>query len=149
MSSGFTGSCLCGAVKLESTVTPVLTAHCHCIDCRKSSGSGHCTHMMVPEQAFSVSGDVAFFSRAADSGNIVSRGFCPACGSPLYSTNAGMPGMVFPRASCLDDPEIAKPAIAVYASRAPSWDHIDPALPAVAEMPQGDPQQVIAEKAAN
>jgi len=147
MSSGFTGSCLCGAVKIECAVDPMLTGHCHCVDCRKSSGSGHCTHLVVPEGAFTVSGVVKFFNNAADSGNIVSRGFCPTCGSPIYSTNAAMPGMVFPRASCLDDPDIAKPEMAIYASRAPSWDYIDPALPSVEEMPEGGPQQVMEERA--
>ena len=29
--------------------------------------------------------------------------------------------------------------MAVYVSRAVSWDHIDPALPTTAEMPEGGP----------
>ena len=43
----------------------------------------------------------------------------------------------------LDDPEIAKPKIVVYASRAPSWDYVDPELPSFPEMPEGGPQKVI------
>jgi hypothetical protein len=58
-----------------------------------------------------------------------------------------MPGVVFPRASVLDDPEIAKPQMIVYASRAPSWDQMNPALPAFATMPEGAPQTVAAGKA--
>lgn len=139
MSVAFSGSCLCGAVSLESTVEPMMVGHCHCVDCRKSSGTGHCTHIVIPKDALTVTGNVTFFEHSADSGNTVSRGFCPTCGCAAYSTNSGMPDMVFPRASCLDDPEIAKPGLIVYASRAPSWDHMDPDLPAHAEMPEGGP----------
>ncbi|MDE5457256.1 aldehyde-activating protein [Bradyrhizobium sp. CSA112] len=149
MSQGFTGGCLCGAVRFKSTADAQMVGHCHCIDCRKSSGTGHCTHLVVPEQAFYVTGSVTLYDRAADSGNIISRGFCGTCGSPIYSKNSGMPGVVFPRASVLDDPEIAKPQMVVYASRAPSWDHVNPALPVFATMPEGGPQKVIAAKSAS
>jgi hypothetical protein len=100
--------------------------------------------LVVPEAAFSVIGAVTFYDRAADSGNIVSRGFCGTCGSPIYSRNSAMPGVVFPRASVLDDPEVVKPQMVVYASRAPSWDHMNPTLPAFAVMPEGGPQKVVA-----
>lgn len=143
--SGFKGSCLCGAVQYESTNDPVLAGHCHCVDCRKSSGSGHCTNIVIPEEGFSVSGEVRFYDRPADSGNIVSRGFCPNCGAPVYSKNSGMPGMVFPRASSLDDLEVIAPKMVVYASRAASWDYMDPALPSFEMMPEGGPAKVIAE----
>ena len=145
MAQGFTGGCLCGAVRYQSAAGPQVVGHCHCEACRRSSGSGHCTHLVIPEEVFSVTGEVRFYDRPADSGNMVSRGFCPTCGAPVYSKNAGMPGMVFPRASSLDDPEIAKPQLVIYTSRAPSWDHMDPALPAFPDMPEGGPQKVIAE----
>jgi hypothetical protein len=145
MSQGFSGGCLCGAVRYQSAVGPQVVGHCHCVDCRKSSGTGHCTHVVIPEDAFTVSGEVKFYDRPADSGNIVSRGFCPTCGSAVYSMNSGMPDMVFPRASSLDDPEIAKPQMVVYASRAPSWDHVDPELPAFPTMPEGGPHKVMAD----
>jgi hypothetical protein len=140
---GFTGACLCGAVTYLSDTAPAVVGHCHCVDCRKSSGTGHCTHLVVPKDRFSVDGEVRFYDKPADSGNTVSRGFCPICGSAVYSTNSGMPDMVFPRASSLDDPEIAKPSLVVYASRAASWDLVDPDLPSFAEMPEGGAQQVI------
>lgn len=149
MSQGFSGGCLCGSVRYESSIDPQFVGHCHCIDCRKSSGTGHSTHIAVPEGSFTVSGEVKFYAHPADSGNIVSRGFCPTCGSAIYSKNSGMPGMVFPRASSLDDLEIAKPQMVVYASRAPSWDFVDPDLPSFPEMPEGGPQRVIANEAQN
>ncbi len=84
--------------------------------------------MAVPEAGFEQTGALTFYESSADSGNAVSRGFCPTCGAPVYSTNSGMPGLAFVRASSLDDPEIFQPSMVVYAKRAASWDLIDPAL---------------------
>lgn len=131
----FSGGCLCGAVRYESSSAPIAGGHCHCLDCRKSSGTGHCSHVVLSAAAFSVSGEVKFYESPTDSGNTVSRGFCPNCGCAVYSVNSGMSGMVFPRASSLDDPEIFKAGLVVYTKRAPSWDQLDPSLPAFEGMP--------------
>jgi hypothetical protein len=70
----------------------------------------------------------------------VTRSFCGVCGSAILSRNSAMPGVVFVRASSLDDPEIFKPEVVVYASRAASWDAIS-GLPTFETMPpQGMPQ---------
>jgi hypothetical protein len=133
---GFKGSCLCGSVKFESRADPQFAFHCSCKDCRKSSGTGHCTHVGVPTEEFTVTGEVRFFECPADSGHLISRGFCGTCGSPVYSRNSRMPHMVFPRASVLDDPEIVAPSMVVYTSRAPSWNVFHTDIPAHDEMPE-------------
>jgi hypothetical protein len=94
--------------------------------------------MIVPEAGFSVTGEVRFYDKPADSGKMVSRGFCPTCGSALYSTNSGMEGLVFVRASSLDDPEAFRPMMVVYTDRAASWDRMDENLPNFAAMPTPD-----------
>lgn len=139
------GGCLCGAVRFVSRSPIQLAGHCHCTDCRRSSGTGHCTHAMVPDDALTLTGRVTYYESVADSGNHVSRGFCGTCGSPLLSRNSAMPGMAFLRASALDDPEIVRPQMTVYASRAPSWDKADPTLPAFATMPDGGASAAISE----
>lgn len=138
------GSCLCGAVEYEVVAEPIVVARCYCADCRKASGTSHGTHVAVPESAMSVTGKVRFFDKPADSGNIVSRGFCPTCGSAIYSKNKGMAGLLFIRASSLDDPELIAPQLTVYASRAPSWAMINHDTPVFQEMP-GDMSMLNAE----
>lgn len=91
--------------------------------------------MGVSEDEFSITGDVRFFDKPADSGNVVSRGFCPTCGGAVYSKNSGFPGLVFVRASSLDDPSAFTPAMSVYASRAPAWDPPSSSIPNFPEMP--------------
>ena len=130
----FEGGCLCGKARYRAE-EETGGGHCHCLDCRRSSGTGHCSHMIVPEAAFQVTGEVRFFDKPADSGNMISRGYCPDCGSPIYSTNAGMPGFIFVRASSLDNPEVFKPQMVVYTDRAASWDRLGDALPSFPAMP--------------
>lgn len=135
--SEFGGGCLCGAVRYVCTAAPAMAGHCHCEDCRRSSATGHASHMMVPEAAVTLTGQTKAYERAADSGNLVARHFCPTCGSSLFSRNPSMPGMMFLRASSLDDLEIFAPQMHVYASRAASWDKPAGPLPAFDKMPPG------------
>ena len=102
---GFDGGCLCGSVRYSAR-EDFGGGHCHCLDCRRTSGTGHGSHMIVAEDGFQLQGVVKGFSKPADSGNLVTRYFCPECGSAIYSRNAAMPGLVFLRASSLDDPEV-------------------------------------------
>ena len=134
---GFSGRCLCGAVSYQSAADPVMSGHCHCEDCRRSSGTGHCSHLGLPEEGVSISGVTMRYDKAADSGNIVSRHFCPTCGSPMFSRNSGMPGFVFLRASSLDQLDVFKPQMHVYCSRAAKWDRPSEGLPAFETMPPG------------
>lgn len=145
MSQTFKGGCLCGAVRYSVEADPGVVGDCYCVDCRRSSGTTHCTHAVVPESALSVSGELTFYDRPADSGNLVRRGFCGRCGSAVYSTNLGLPGMAFIRVSSMDDPEQAAPQMTVYASRAPSWAQLDRRRPVFETMPQGGPQAVLAD----
>ncbi len=135
MTTEFTGGCLCGAVQYKATAAPQLGGHCHCVDCRKSSGTGHGSHMMMNADDVEITGEAKHFDKPADSGNIVSRYFCGICGGPVYSTNSGMPGFVFLRASSLDDPEVFTAGMIVYTRAAPSWDMMDTSLPSFEGMP--------------
>jgi hypothetical protein len=90
-----------------------------------------------------LTGTMSSYRHPANSGNLVERYFCSTCGSPIFSTNAAMPGLVFLRASSLDDLEQVKPQMIVYASRAPSWEMMDPSLPAFAELPDGGASSAI------
>ncbi len=129
------GSCLCKSVKYELTGDPKILANCYCSDCRRASGTGHSTHVIVSEEDLAISGDLKFHDRTADSGNIVSCGFCPECGSAVMSRNTGRPGMANIRASSLDDPDQITPAVNLYAGRAPSWDQPNESLPTFEKMP--------------
>ena len=136
---GFSGGCLCGAIRYRADCGPQMMGDCFCLDCRKSSGAAHCSHIGIPKSAVKITGEVSGFDKPADSGNIVTRCFCPNCGAPVYSLNSGMSDFLFLRASSLDDPEIFVPQVTVYTSRAPSWGRIDSKAKSFDGMPQNLP----------
>lgn len=145
MTEGFSGGCLCGAIRYRVEGAPAMVGHCYCVDCRRTSGSSHCTHAVVPADALQITGVPAFYDRPADSGNMVRRAFCGLCGSAVYSTNAAMADMAFIRVSSMDDPDIAVPDMTVYASRAPKWARLDEGRPVFPLMPPGGPETVLAD----
>ena len=125
MSNNVSGKCLCGAVRYQSSEPAMMAGHCYCEDCRRSSGTSHCTHVVMAEESFEITGTLSYFDKPANSGNVVKRGFCPTCGSAILSYNEAMPGMVFVRAASLDDLDQIEPGMTVYAARAPQWALID------------------------
>lgn len=134
----FEGGCLCGAVRYTCSAEPVIAGHCHCEHCRRSSGTGHGSHLGVPEEGVTIRGELSAFEAPTDAGNTVARHFCPACGSAIHSTNSAMPGMVFLRASSLDDLEVFQPQVVVYTGQQASWDKMDPGLPSFEGMPPAE-----------
>lgn len=127
------GGCLCGKVRYELTGQQLFGGFCYCLDCRKQSGS-HSASMAVPEAALSVTGETREYATIGDSGNPVTRVFCPNCGSAIFSKGARA-GVVMLKAGTLDDPENFKPMASIYVARAPSWDPPRPGLPSFPEMP--------------
>jgi hypothetical protein len=75
MTQEATGGCLCGAVRVEARGEPYRVGLCHCLDCRKFSGTLFAALAIFPEAAVTISGE----TRA-----IGSRHFCPACGSSVF-----------------------------------------------------------------
>ena len=135
MATNYTGGCLCGAVRYECTADPIFMGNCHCRDCQKASGSGYEAAIGVPALALKIAGNVKFHDIKADSGNMVSRGFCPECGSRLFGKTSGMPQLAIILAGSLDDPKPFQPGMDVYVSSAQPWDHLNPTLPKFSKMP--------------
>ena len=135
MSSSYTGGCNCGAIRYTIGAEPVMAGHCQCRDCQHMSGTGHASHVGFPRAAVKLEGKATHWEKSADSGNRVIRAFCPTCGSPVYTTNSGMPDFFVVEAASLDDPSRFAPQIVVYTSSGFLWDHLDPALPRSAKMP--------------
>lgn len=131
-----TGGCACGAVRYTSTAAPVLTAHCHCRDCKRASGAAYATVCAVPRAAFRVDqGETRSYRSIGDSGHGVVRHFCPTCGAPLFSDVEVAPDLSFLRVVSLDDPAVVTPTAHVYCASAQPWDTHPDGLPAFPRMP--------------
>lgn len=130
------GGCSCGAVRYACDGEPVLTAHCHCRDCQRSSGAAMATVFAVPKAAFhQLQGQTATYAYTGDSGQPVVRHFCPNCGAPLFTDVTVAPELQFIRAASLDDPAQVTPSMHVYCDSALPWNQPQDSLPHFGKMP--------------
>jgi hypothetical protein len=130
-----TGGCLCRSVRYRITAAPIVTRTCWCRVCQYIGAGSATVNTCFPSNALSIAGEVRDYRSVADSGNVMHRRFCPACGTHLFSEAEARPHLIFVRTGSLDDPELARPVATIWTSRAPSWACIDPAIPAVPGQP--------------
>jgi hypothetical protein len=130
MTRRLTGGCLCGALRYECDSEPKEVSYCHCPDCRRTTGSAFCVGVAVDADALNIlSGSVKEYTKTADSGNRITRQFCPECGSPLFTKVDAFPDLVWLKAGSLDEPEWVKPTHQTWTNYAVAWAHIDDDLP--------------------
>jgi hypothetical protein len=86
-------------------------------------------------EGLSVNGEVQWFKSIADSGNPMERGFCPACGTPLFSKTEARPHLIFIRAGSLDNRNLLAPQQTIWTKEAPDWACFDPDVPQVPNQP--------------
>src|SRR5438309_8313720 len=97
------GGCLCGSIRYEATGQPYNTAHCHCLDCRRSSGAPFVTWASFRRKDFRfVKGQPREIEWARRR-----RSFCPQCGTPL--TFISGPDEVDVTVCSFDDPARVTP----------------------------------------
>jgi hypothetical protein len=84
------GGCHCGYITYAAEADPEATAICHCTDCQRLSGSAFRAVVRVPGDTFRIlSGEPTIYVKTAESDARRVQGFCPRCGSPIYSTAVG------------------------------------------------------------
>lgn len=127
---------MCGAVRYECSAEPMMTGHCHCRGCQKTSGGPFVTAFAVPEEALKVTGETKYHEAIADSGNTSRREFCPECGSWLLGGSTGMPGLAVIMAGGMDDASWLKPDMNIFTACAQPWALMDPGLPKFPGMPE-------------
>jgi hypothetical protein len=134
------GGCLCGAIRYEIEGDPVVVAHCHCTDCQRLSGAGHTTGAVYPEGAVEICGETREYRLKSELQSVVTRTFCPSCGSPLFGRNTRMPGFITVTVGTLDDPDSVNPQVVVFARSRRRWDVMDETLPTFDSQPDWKPE---------
>lgn len=120
-----TASCRCGQLKATVTGEPVRVSICHCLDCKKRSGSAFAVQARWPVDQFTTVGESRTWSHRADSGNRISHHFCPDCGSSLhYFIEGKFDGLVAIPLGAFDDPYFVSPKFSVWEGRKSDWVEI-------------------------
>ena len=120
-----TASCRCGQLKATATGEPVRVSVCHCLDCKKRSGSAFAVQARWPLDQVTIEGRSKTFVKLADSGNRITFHFCPDCGSDVhYEINGKFDGLVAIPLGAFEDPFSLEPRFSVWERRKCDWVEI-------------------------
>ncbi|MEM7533920.1 MAG: GFA family protein [Chloroflexota bacterium] len=118
-----TGQCLCGNVRFAMVGEPIWVGHCHCLSCRRNTGSAVATFVgFHPYQVTFTQGERRFYASSPG----VQRGFCQDCGTPLSYETEKFADEIHLYISTLDEPARFVPQFhTYYAERIPWFDTAD------------------------
>jgi hypothetical protein len=122
------GRCLCGHLRYEAEVDPDRVCICSCTDCQTLSGSAFRVTAPVVNDSFTLlSGAVKTYAKVAESGRRRVLGFCPQCGTSIYSRPPdGGSGYFGLRVGALSQRASLVPKIHYWRRSAQHWiDHIN------------------------
>jgi hypothetical protein len=112
----YVGGCQCGRVRYRADEPRDRASICYCRMCQKASGAPFMAFVRFPaaQVAWSIPPDLFASS------NLVERGFCRNCGTPLSYQQIGGPNISL-TINSLDDPESVRPEMRFSAVTAVSW----------------------------
>ena len=116
-----TATCRCGQLQAACTGEPVRISVCHCLDCKKRSGSAFAAQARWPDEQVAISGAYHEWSHVGESGNRATFRFCPTCGSTLFYSSDGVPGLTAVAIGGFADPAFPPPDYSAYEERMHDW----------------------------
>jgi hypothetical protein len=122
------GSCLCGAVRYTVSGEVQRFYHCHCSRCRKATGTGHATNLMVEGSLTWHSGEDLIRRFKPPQAERFANAFCTRCGARV-PRRIEPPGVVVIPAGSLDDEIDIRPQARIFLGSRASWSCDGSALP--------------------
>ena len=135
MTTTLTGSCLCGSVQYEVTGEIQRFYHCHCQRCRKATGTGHASNLLVtPHTSITwVKGEDLLARYKVPEAERFFNCFCKNCGGPMPRVVPELDGVLIPAGS-LDTPSPLPAQARIFWDSRAEWSCTDD-LPVFAEYP--------------
>ena len=131
----FRGSCLCGSVQYEISGDPQRFYHCHCGRCRKASGTGHASNLLVKADGIKwTKGEELVRTYKVPEAKRFARWFCSVCGGPLPRFTQGTGFVVIP-AGTLDCDPIIRPQARIFWDSRVDWSCGGDGIPVYSEYP--------------
>lgn len=131
----FRGSCLCGSVRYEISGDPMKFYHCHCKRCRKATGTGHASNLLIkPGSIKWIKGEELIKSYKVPEAKRFTNCFCSVCGGrvPRYVKEADF--IVIPAGS-LDSEPVFQPQARIFWDSRANWSCSGDDLPVHSEYP--------------
>ena len=119
------GGCFCGRVRYETSGEPRNVTVCHCVDCRRATGSPMVGWLTVSLASLRF---VLEMPKRFASSPGVTRSFCPGCGTSLTYQRNGRDELDLTICS-LDKPDAVLPADHIWTEAQLSWAAVPDGVP--------------------
>lgn len=117
--------CLCGQLSATCKGEPVRISVCHCLDCKRRTGSAFSYNVRFAEGDVSIEGRAKQFTRTGDQGGRIIYNFCPECGASVHYRIDTQPGVIAIPVGAFADPSFPPPFQSFYHdSRRCEWVEI-------------------------
>ena len=114
--------CSCGQLSAVCSGEPVRISVCHCLACKRRSGSAFSWNVRFAEDDVSIQGRAVEFTRIGDMGGRVSYSFCSDCGTTVHYRIDAQPGLIAIPVGAFADPSFPPPFQSFYhESRRCEW----------------------------
>lgn len=113
-------ACSCGQLTAQVTGDPVRNSICHCLACKRRSGSAFAWQARFLRQHVVVAGQSSRYLRTGDAGSQATFHFCPRCGATVYYELEDPAFLVIP-VGAFADPTFPPPTVSVYENRMHAW----------------------------
>lgn len=123
------GGCQCGAIRYHIAAGPAKSVVCHCRMCQRATGNAFAPLIEVPRDRVTWQGTPSEWP----SSDVGIRGFCAACGTPLYFRSDDTVEIM---AGTLAPPFVFRPVEQIAVESRRDWLHALPDLPGIAT-PEG------------
>jgi hypothetical protein len=117
--------CSCGQLSASCSGEPIRISVCHCLACKRRTGSAFSFNARFAENDVSIQGRAAEFTRIGDEGSRLIYSFCPECGTTVHYRIDAQPGLVAIPVGAFADAAFPPPFVSVYhESRRCEWVEI-------------------------
>jgi hypothetical protein len=116
-------ACLCGQLRLEVEGEPFAVSICHCLACKRGTGSAFGMQAGYNADQVQVVGRFNDYTRVSDEADRKEHvlHFCPDCGSKVFYTEPDEPDLVVVSVGAFADPAFPPPTVSGYDSRRHPW----------------------------
>src|SRR5450432_3465872 len=106
--------CACGQLSATCAGEPVRVSVCHCLACKRRTGSAFSFNARFAEKDVSIQGRSAEFTRRGDEGGCVTYSFCPTCGTTVHYRIDAQPGLTAIPAGAFADTSFPPPFLSYF-----------------------------------
>ena len=114
--------CACGALSARAEGDPIRLSICHCLECKRRTGSAFGWNATYDAARVEISGAHKAFTRGSDDGYWARTHFCAECGVTVFCEIERRPAMVsLPAGAFVDPDHFPPPEVEVHEERACPW----------------------------